>query len=449
MNRSDESAATGTSLKATKELESELFAAKRWRYLDIPSSRLGIDALQDGLSNVYRDHIRKELYTFLEQARDVLKTKTDQLHTLGLPRTNRTEYESYLKSIVVAYQPYKDACLSGTSCQSDNEGPLRLLLRLANHRNEDLRERLLTDGVLYEFQTITVDYDLEADVAASQVDETTKHIYTWINTRYQTVRPYHIPGSLPQTLLLELFREQTKKWTAITIEFVRQVGDTFKAAVRKCIESVCANGTVAAALWTILDEKIEAKLSSLHGKCMDLIQNERQSISVNFGEGLFIDSIHEAKTFRFIAAIARAECDFKTSNDENFEVRKTNHDCLEKTWVRRMLVINGYLLKASIGDPRQVVYDLHDIMRIYYQFSLSHYTEAVAKNALTTQFMEETMDVFSLSFLENLTDMEIREIARENSADRKRRRELTESICRLESRISHAEAILAVDFEDE
>lgn len=104
--------------------------------------------------------------------------------------------------------------------------------------------------------------------------------------------------------------------------------------------------------------------------------------------------------------------------------------------------LNKDRLKDVLTDERQIVYEIHDILKAYYGTSLQHYTDAVCKNGLTPKFIREVMDVFSTEWVDSLSDEEVKKICAESVADRKTRRELGEDIERLERAIKESEMIL-------
>jgi SAM-dependent MidA family methyltransferase len=99
-------------------------------------------------------------------------------------------------------------------------------------------------------------------------------------------------------------------------------------------------------------------------------------------------------------------------------------------------------LKDVLTDDRQIVYEIHDILKAYYSTSVQHYTDSVCKDGLKDSFVKEVMDLFSNEFVDSLSDEEVSSIAAESVPDRKARRELKEDIQNLERAISESEAIL-------
>jgi hypothetical protein len=103
---------------------------------------------------------------------------------------------------------------------------------------------------------------------------------------------------------------------------------------------------------------------------------------------------------------------------------------------------NKEQLKNLLTDDRQIIYEIHDILKAYYSTSVQHFTDTVCKMGLNQRFVEETMNLFSKDFIDSLMDAEVASLSAESVPDRKTRRELNEDIERLEKAISESEAIL-------
>lgn len=103
---------------------------------------------------------------------------------------------------------------------------------------------------------------------------------------------------------------------------------------------------------------------------------------------------------------------------------------------------NWWRLQEVLTDDRQIVYEIHDILKAYYGTSVQHYTDTVCKNGLKKSFVSEVMEVVSEGFVDALSDAEVGRIAAESVQDRKSRRELNEDIERLECAIKESERIM-------
>lgn len=103
---------------------------------------------------------------------------------------------------------------------------------------------------------------------------------------------------------------------------------------------------------------------------------------------------------------------------------------------------NKTAFRDVLTHDRQLVYEIHDILKAYYNTSVQHYADSVCKNGLNQRFAEETLDVFSDSFVDALPDREVERIAAESIEDRRRRRKLKDEMGELEGVVAESDAIL-------
>jgi hypothetical protein len=311
-NRSSTEAKASMSLEAARITESTLFAKPEWSNVSgILKDRLGISSLRTGLSNVYCAHIRTEFPIFNEQTRTILRKKLDQLDKMGPSRSTVEEQRNYLNSLVKTYQDPKKKCLVEDFRDDVTKGsdPTLLNRRLAVQKKAKLRDRLKFGGAIWTFQSASPEADEMSDIAAGSFfhPKTTKNIYTWINYRYQKTKSSAIPGLVPYELVERLFEEQTKDWTSITDDFTAGIKEVLWDAIEYCLKLACNNPAVLKGLTELLKTKFELKILSFQKGCYELIENERHGLQVIAFEDQFMNDIREARTLRFISALARLE----------------------------------------------------------------------------------------------------------------------------------------------
>ncbi|KAI9046802.1 hypothetical protein LZ554_008884 [Drepanopeziza brunnea f. sp. 'monogermtubi'] len=106
-------------------------------------------------------------------------------------------------------------------------------------------------------------------------------------------------------------------------------------------------------------------------------------------------------------------------------------------------------LKGILTDDRQVVYEIHDILKAYYAISRKHYIDAICKTGLSKRFVRDMMDVFSDKLIDELSDAEVKKVASETVKAKQRRRNLNNEINRLELLIRDSEEMLRELEEEE
>lgn len=268
----------------------------------------------------------------------------------------------------------------------------------------------------------------------------------------------------------------------------------FLTAVNYCLDNACPTSAMAMALKDPVNNAVKKKMKHFRAYCYQLIRNEQNGLQLIAAEEHFVKDVREARTLRFISAIAKLETECflsqftpavtntsgatlfggglggatATAKNESpggslfstapapapgtgfgaktplnlFEHVKTTPSQPALGSLLAFATANKDKLKDVLTDDRQIVYEIHDILKAYYSTSVQHYTDSVCKDGLKDSFVKEVMDLFSNKFVDSLSDEEVSSIAAESVSDRKARRELKEDIQNLERAISESEAIL-------
>jgi hypothetical protein len=411
------------------------------------------------------------------------------------------EQRKYLRSIVTTYQTHRNHLLND-DFRPDRPGDIRpISVDLGFQKKFLLRQRLRNSGPVWKFQSPTAERDEVSDKAAQSIFCTTNgNIYTWINARYQNTKSCALPGIVPYPLIERLFEEQTSNWRSLTDTFVLAVEKIFDESIQHCLKKACHNELVLVALNELVVAELRKKMQVFKDWCHGLIHDEQQGLQVVASEEQFINDIREARTLRFLSAIAKLENDSPAFFNETMPGQEATKATgrstpepprLEFSFNTKPFVVpsppttqskpsstgigsgstasnlfsavpvakveastanfktfhnfakdNKAKLKEVLTDDSQIIYEIHDILKAYYATSVQHYTDTVCKNGLGQAFVKETLNLFSNEFVDSLPDEEISRLSAESPADRKTRRELKEDIERLETAISVSEAIL-------
>jgi Dynamin central region len=200
---------------------------------------MGIEALRRGLSEIFCDLIQAELPKLNEESRNHLSTKIVELQVLD--KVTLQDNRKYLKSVVEEYKARMDQRFNDRLNDGAKGGVESLEVKLEACM-KTLSDALSSRGATKDFQTATSGKDLSSDMAAisrcTGDPANERNIYTWINECYQTNNNYMIPGTIPETLIAKLFKEQTSQWETITTEFTTAVSSVLQDAVKGCLECI-------------------------------------------------------------------------------------------------------------------------------------------------------------------------------------------------------------------
>lgn len=429
------------SISSARIKEEELFSTAPWapKNSGLQKSRMGIDALRTGLSNLFCSHIRLEFPKFNAQTRVLLKQKRAELAALGPSRGNESEQRSYLMGIAERYQSPKHQCLHDNHRLAEPNDPTLIARKLAVLKKVELRDALQSKGSAWQFQSPSRDVDPVSDAAANGLqedDDGNTNIYTWINTRYQSSKACEVPGLVPYPLVERLFEEQTESWVSITKVFTEKLAGVLKDAVRHCLNVACTNTRVQKALWELIEVQLDEEIAYFLDECLGLIEQHRDGMRIVASETDFVYQLNVARTLRFISAIARLKYDSEVPNQNqpgDITSFKTLNDFMKS---------NAELMMGVLTNERQIVYQIHDILKTYYNFTIGHYTESVCKNILHDSRIKNVMDAFSQDWVKSLSDKEVEAIAGESMAEREYRASLLEAVNKYKMAISQAEEIM-------
>lgn len=466
--------------------------------------KLGQAALQTDLSNLYDTQLRQDLLLIQQKAQ--MRLNEDKSQLVKLDSQLVIFQRERLQTIVEEYQKYKLRSMEFGQSAQIQDSTLQLLIyqKLAVQKKTMLRDALMTRGGKRAFGDASADREILTTPSGMERSvESEGEIYTWILKRHREAKACSIPGLVAPALLESLFREQTNKWEEITELFLDTIENSFAAAVYHCLEKACHDKGVAEGLAALLYDVVKAKVKLLRTRCGELIGNERQGLELISNEESFIREVREAKTSRFISALANLEGganrirgrghspspsifsshaaqspSFKSkllytdtglkateppktptrsprtsfseintppatrSNTPNFATLSSNSQPQQEGRTLTDLIrINRDQVGGILSSEKQLVFEIHDILKAYYNISLQHYVDVVCKNEINHKFVSEMMDVFSNEFIGGLSGAAVSKIFA-GSEGQQKTRALVAEIKSLEEVIAKSEACL-------
>jgi hypothetical protein len=426
-NRSSSEAKHDLSLKDAKGKESDLFSGKPWNpaISGLEKERLGIDALRTGLSKAICDHID-------QQVRDQLKSKKTELQALESKVLQ--DHRNYLRSIVDEYTIRKDECLNDEDVKQDLQW---------EEWQKSLSDDLHFRGATRKFQDVTTNIDIGSDLAAVRrcsgelADE--ENMYTWINERYQsTNNGCIIPGLVSQTLIEELFREQTAPWEMITTSFTSAMSQAAQTTVKEYLEFIHKKEFLGSQKFESLVLKaLDAQMEGFRKACLNELNNRRSLFGCVTDEPEFAKEVRRARAKRFMAAIARMH-DYAES-----PCLGICEPCPDKFDGCPKSIIPFDLTRINIflTDDRQTVYQIHDILKAHYSRALSAYIDWIRKEFLNQKAVRKTLGVCSNALVDAMSDEEVKGLFGPDPETKKAKKNIGDAMGQLETVLKELEAI--------
>ena len=279
-NRSEEERSSEVEVDARDDNEERFFRAGAWGSIS-PTNR-GIESLRKRLSKVLLDHIKTSLPDLVRQIEVRLRTSQEDLDRLGKSRSTQDELRSYLHGLAEDFQSLaRDAIegrygdrFFGTIDENDkNALKLRAVLRNMNRAFYAIME---TKGARYDIEWDEWDdsdgSDENSDDGGS--DEGSErypdHLQQYINF-YDVPEPESIteaalnarlrsqaaftqgmelPGMPSGELVLQFFKEHSKRWPEIAQAHLDQVLERTEEFVAKGFDYLIgADEATADAIW--------------------------------------------------------------------------------------------------------------------------------------------------------------------------------------------------------
>lgn len=462
---------------------------------------MGLSSLQADLSNLYHNELRQDILLVQQKAQTRLNKKRAQL--LEPDSGLSVSWREQLKAIVEEYQKYKLRSMEIDQNEQNQSSAPQLLIyqKLAVQKKTMLRDALRTRGAKRTFGDASADKEMLKGPSGM---ESEGEVYPWILKRHREAKSCSIPGLVAPALIESLFQEQTSKWREITQLFLDTVEVSFEAAVYHCLEKACHDNGLAEGLADLLYDAVKSKMRLLRTRCNDIIENERRGLELISSEETFIKEIREAKTSRFISALTNLEdganrrrgrshspspsiFSSQEAHSSSFTSKLLNADTaakvleLPKTPTRSprtsfseintppvtgnntpnfatlpcsnrpqqesktladLTKINRDQVGEILSSEKQLVFEIHDILKAYYNISLQHFVDVVCKNEISHKFVADMMDVLSTEFVSGLSEAAVGKIFAGSEMRQQKIRALQAEIKSLEEVIAESEAYL-------
>lgn len=151
--------------------------------------------------------------------------------------------------------------------------------------------------------------------------------------------------------------------------------------MKECLKSGCEYEWLRPAIETLVTEALQAKIYQFR----DLYTDELARLTINtkvvVGEERFIREIQSARVMRLKSMLNRVD---------------TQLGCNRYVW---HLTAKDEDILGCMNHDRQVVYQIHDILKAYYNLALPRYLHKYATSCWTTDSLKMRCAFATLSFL--------------------------------------------------
>lgn len=336
------------------------------------------------------------------------------LEKLGTPRQTSDDQRRFLTKVAINYQQDVTSALKGIySPKLKEKSPRRLRAHLRRLMDDFAVQ--MRHGHIMPFQTVNGEIDPEfspsRNSSSSSRDQSATTIHYMIRKLYRESQGAELPGTFNPALLETLFRELSRKWKDIAMDYIRHVSETVSSYNAGALEEFIAetDEEVRRKLNTRLEPHHRLAEDKAFSELRNLVKDEQGGI-LQTVDPSFADTLAQTRQERTLARLASMGLRDGDQCQVNFQTM---------------------LEQSRLSNEDQVVNDIHDILKAYYRVALRRFTDNVVLQAVGRHFLGEKspLKVFSPEFVSGLSETELADLAEENTATLTARVELG---CRVE-----------------
>ncbi|KAH0558671.1 hypothetical protein GP486_004679 [Trichoglossum hirsutum] len=463
--------------------ETKLFSEFPWTQL--PETHRGVHALRDYLSTLLVQYSRSELPEIARNIQSLISRTRSELRVLGHSRDKGPRQRQFLQEITGQFQTAAESALSGHYSSSVllGDSALKLRKRIVE-ANEKFANNMLTKGHMVEFKKLE---KLSRDSAANTIlppekfrssnlqdplasvksshlgfnqapysDTNWKLFFSnsqkdlpgdsvstlapnqrttpstihpsidgWIQEEIANNRGTELPGTPNPEVVPALFRRQTQGWALLAQEHLGAIQAIVRNSTMVLLGAICKDNAVLPRLQDRLlrftiqpDEAAKEQLTAL-------IQDVREK-PLQTNNPLFGEKIQHARRLRFENALTRYLRSTGQLQLDGFESSVTRLDPLR------------LFDELHISNSENLVYEIHDTLKAYYDLAVVDFIEFVNKHIVEryVNSPDGPAKAFSPSWVGGLQDEELAELASESKetiAQRKQKETLLEKLTMAES----------------
>ncbi|CRG85853.1 Interferon-induced GTP-binding protein Mx [Talaromyces islandicus] len=423
----------------------------------IPRDRFGIKALKIRLQETVTSNAREAFPLLRAEIGKRLKSCQDKLQVLGAERETPEQQTRYLLGVMSSFQEITQQALStnySSNNHFDHDLDLRLATRIVN-RNDSFSGDMASWGHEYRFAEDTRDESSQSDgeIDAEDEDEdedegyedknrivetrqlitrkTTRlhgledvldgledeavklplkgKIYPWIEKQYHSSRGFEI-GTFNSTLLSIVMKQQSTKWTTITHGYIDDMITMTHGFILKALKLACPDTRVRQNLMAFLLDRLLDRYKEAINKVKFLLLVERSGTPMTLNHYLN-DNLEKCRQKRFASVIEK----------------KTFSDCSHGKVVRFSDITHQH----HMSNVKHTIQDIHDILHSYYKVARKRFVDSVCMQAVDYHLVtgpRTPMALFSPYLVHSFSKEQLEEIAGEETALRRKRRQLRKEV---------------------
>ncbi|KAK2752487.1 dynamin gtpase [Colletotrichum kahawae] len=425
-----------------QEAESQLFDQSPWNNID--PRRRGSHMLKKHLGNLLCARIRDTFPNIRDTISRLLAEAESSRQSLGDPRPSHNLRQQYLRDVLERYGEIADRALYFPGFLDDETIRVRAMTRNAN---ETFTREMKEGGHTFDFEDPCIDPIKElankmstnyppvppqqpdttatppttpprkgrVGEAPSAKDESAASFAKEIRSQLNIWQTTELPGLINTEVIRVLFMKQSELWERLAEGHINDVGRFVEHAADKILREVCSSSgceiiqkELSAVISQFQRQSKERALAELREHCRRERESHLQTTDVRFQQKL-----QAFRSLRLMKAIV------------SYPPTQGYHSA-EDHWAAIF-----HLFHHSAEE--NMVNDVHDVVKVYYEISLGNFIEHVTSNITESFISHEKGPLRGLStkWMFTLTEEEVEKLAREDEHIVQQRNDLDEVIDKL------------------
>ncbi|VUC37095.1 unnamed protein product [Clonostachys rosea] len=437
-------------------LEDRFFKTKApWNKID--KAKVGVVALRMRLQKILTDHIRREFPKVKADIRKKLQAAEKALRVLGPKRQTAQEQSQFLTDIASEFQDLANSASRAQYVQSDFFGEVarRRLATVAINRGEIFAQIMAdmghefnftdeeSDGIDGDDEDYAYDSSDEDDCATPKFDDgqfdsgasrkftrlvaedediadyvteaekitcpRTGDIIDWLTGVHRKNRGFEL-GSFDSSLLIMTMQHQAKKWKAIAKGYISDMIAIVHTLVLDLLHHVVPDKNLLGNLTSILSEHLQAKYTQAMEQTDFLLKIELEGTPATYNHA-FTEVLNKCRAER-----VKRQLEFRVIEDKA-------HGSVVR--------LDDIVQTHSLSNNEQVVQEIHDILKSYYELSRKRFVDNVRMQAADHFLVtgpNTPLKLFSPRFVSGLTPSQLDEIVGEEQNAKRQRDRLEKEI---------------------
>ncbi|MCJ1384495.1 hypothetical protein MMC17_007612 [Xylographa soralifera] len=407
-------------------LEREEFSKPDWE--DVPKDRIGIHSLMTFINAERKNQIRTSMPALIEEIETRQQKCLDELNAMGGERDNTQSQRLYLWKVANHFQQLSDEALSGRSEDAVFDKDNTKLRLVVQDRLETFAQQISDPNAIpipFESHILSPRRSASSSVYAAQLGQS--DIYSWILQEAKSHRGTDLPGDINCGVKRHLFRRQSAHWGHMAFQLFEEVREMVGLCTDVLLYEVCPDAKLISRVRRFLNNAMIHWIAEARRELTELIEENQKRLLFTLNPLYFSSSNRGMQpdpredAFDGDSDLFSVHTNGRLTPNSNHKT-PTKHTDSAKSGIEDMLT-------SRTGYQVQSVHQIHDSLYSYYNIALWRFVDNVAMQVVERHLLGHKSPIRMLTpeFVGKLSDVELEELAGEDTETTERRKDLRET----------------------